>query len=187
MPCSSRDVAVQTTLTSIELTETLSELRREKKCLQEQLRRRNTRVSNLNDMLQLLKSNALLNEKVEGIIKGNLQSTLPFELFVNEIDNADRSKTNRRYSDEIKNFCLTLHFYSPKAYEFIRKRSTLPDESTIRRWLSTRDCRPGILTEVIEFLKEEQTKSVYLRDVALIYDAIAIRSGRWYSRKEDKF
>lgn len=184
-----KDVGVQTTLTGIELAETLSELRRDRKNLKEQLRRRNARVSTLTDMLELLKRNSLLEETVESICSTNFQKNLPFELFVNEIDNASRSNTNKRYSEEIKQFCLTLQFYSPKAYDFLRQRSTLPDPSTIRRWLSTRECKPGILTEVIKYLKENSSKKEfrYLKDVALVYDAMSIRSGRWYCRKEDKF
>lgn len=140
--------------------------------LQQQLQRRNDRVRNLSEMLKLLKKNALLEESVEGILKSNFRSTLPFELFANEIHNAARSQTNKRYSEEIKQFCLTLQFYSPKAYKFIRLRSTLPDQSTIRRWLSTRECKPGILTEIMSYLKENVVKNEYsyLKDVALVFD-----------------
>lgn len=89
----------------------------------------------------------------------------------------------------MKQFCLTLQFYSPKAYDFICLRSTLPDPSTIRNWLSTRECKPGILTEVMKYLKENSSKNefIYLKDVNLVYDAMSIGSGRWYYVKEDKF
>lgn len=73
----------------------------------------------------------------------------------NEIQNFNNSRTNRRYSDEIKQFCLTLHFYSPKAYDFLRQRSCLPDPSTIHKWISTRVCKPGILAAVLASLKEQ--------------------------------
>lgn len=183
-----KDVQVQTTLTGVELVETLDKLRRDKKYLQKKLARRNSRVSNLKDMLQLLKNNSLLTEGIEGYLKSSgLGDTLPFELFENELSNINHSATNRRYSNEIKEFSLTLHFYSPKAYEFLRKRSTLPDESTIRRWIATRECNPGILLEVLHYLKKESVEKMYLQDIALVYDAMAIRSGRWYSKAEDKF
>ncbi len=183
-----KDVYVQTNLTGIELTKTLDQLRRDKKCLQKQLARRNCRVSNLKGLIQLLKDNSQLTEGVqEYLTSSGLSDTLPFELFENEIENADRSATNKRYSDKIKEFCLTLHFYSPKAYEFLRKRSTLPHESTIRKWIATRECNPGVLHEVVQYLKTESSKKVYLQDVALIYDCMSIRSGRWYSKKDDKF
>lgn len=45
--------------------------------------------------------------------------SLPFTLFTNEIFNFQNPATCRSYSEEIREFCLTLHFYSPQAYEFI--------------------------------------------------------------------
>lgn len=182
-------VAVQTTLTGTELQRTLNDLRREKKCLQQQLARRNRRVSNMSEMLELLEKNHLADDAVSSIFSSHLKSSLPFELFENELHNLDNSPTNRRYSQEMKQFCLTLHFYSPRAYEFIRSRSTLPDPSTLRRWLATRKCDPGILHEVLEFFKKKIKSSAdagYLKDVALVYDAMAIRAGRWYDKKNDK-
>jgi len=183
-----KDVYVQTNLTGIELTNTLDQLRRDKKCLQKQLARQNCHVSHLKGLIQLLKDNSILTEGIqEYLTSSGLSDTLPFELFQNEIANADRSATNKRYSDKMKEFCLTLHFYSPKAYEFLRKCSTLPHESTIRKWIATRECNPGVLDEVVQYLKRESSKKVYLQDVALIYDSMSIRSGRWYSKKDDKF
>lgn len=42
------------------------------------------------------------------------------ELFQNEWVNKNRNKKGCRYSDEIKKFAVTLHFYSPKAYNYCR-------------------------------------------------------------------
>lgn len=42
-----------------------------------------------------------------------------FDLFKNELKNSN--KTNgKRYSKEMKEFALTLLFYSPRAYNFCR-------------------------------------------------------------------
>lgn len=110
-------------------------------------------------------------------------SSLPFTLFANEISNSQNPASCRSYSEEIREFCLTQHFYSPRAYEFLRQRSTLPDPSTIRRWLATRNCNPGILHAVIEYFKlnmiTEASKFLYLKDVVLIYDAMSIIDGFW--------
>lgn len=51
------DVGVQTTLTMQELDNLLHSLRREKKILQQRLRRRDEKVSNIKEMLVLLKKN----------------------------------------------------------------------------------------------------------------------------------
>ena len=47
------------------------------------------------------------------------------ELFANEHKNANKSKSSR-YSDSIKQFAVTLHFYSLKAYKYVRKILHLP-------------------------------------------------------------
>jgi len=41
------------------------------------------------------------------------------ELFNNELKNSNKG-TGCRYPKEMKQFALTLHYYSPKAYNFCR-------------------------------------------------------------------
>lgn len=137
----SKTVEVQTTLTGIELTETIAGLRHDKRILQNQVSRLNRRLQDAKDTIQLLKGNTVLDSIAKGIIGSNFQSSLPFELYENEIGNAEKAPGSRHYSDEIKQFCSTLHFYSPKAYDFLRHRSILPAPSTIRRWISTGECK----------------------------------------------
>jgi hypothetical protein len=38
------------------------------------------------------------------------------------------------YTDDQKTFALTLHLYSPKAYEFLRSQLPLPSSRSIRRY-----------------------------------------------------
>lgn len=107
----------------------------------------------MGEMIHLLKKNNLIEDIVQDIFKNQFNSSLPFILYQNEIENVKNRANHKSYSEEIREFCLTLHFYSPRAYDFIRQRSTHPDPSTIRRWLATRHCNPGIFCEVIEFFK----------------------------------
>jgi hypothetical protein len=53
------------------------------------------------------------------------------DLFINERKHANKSKS-ARYRDTIKQFAVTLHFYSSKAYRFVRKSLHLPCSATIR-------------------------------------------------------
>lgn len=50
-----------------------------------------------------------------------------------------------RYSPKIRSFALTLHFYSPKAYNYIRKtwKNLLPSPSAIKQWYRVVDGSPG--------------------------------------------
>lgn len=46
-------------------------------------------------------------------------------LFKNEIKNVSKSSNARQYSDEVKRFAVTLHYHSPKAYDFCKSAFTL--------------------------------------------------------------
>lgn len=69
-----KNVAVQTNLTEVESLNTLSDLRRDKKNLQ-QLARRNAHVSNLIGMMKLLK-NSVLNDTAVTVTEGNFDSSI---------------------------------------------------------------------------------------------------------------
>ena len=74
------------------------------------------------------------------------------DLFPNKQKN-EASSTGSRYSETIKQFAISLHFYSPKAYKFVHKSLHLPHPSTIHSWASSIECKPGFLNNVIEHLQ----------------------------------
>ncbi|XP_039309077.1 uncharacterized protein LOC105204459 [Solenopsis invicta] len=57
----------------------------------------------------------------------------------------------KKYSEELRKFALTLNFYSSKAYEYVRKtfKNLLPERSTIRKWYSVINGRPGFTDEIM--------------------------------------
>ena len=81
----------------------------------------------------------------------------------------------RRYTDDIKEFALTLHYYSPKAYEYVRSILPLPNPSLIRKWSSSVNCEPGCLDEAFESLKVDVEEKPERKDCSLIIDAMSIR------------
>ena len=81
----------------------------------------------------------------------------------------------RRYTDDIKEFSLTLHYYSPKAYEYVRSILPLPNPSLIRKWSSSVNCEPGFLDEPFESLKVDVEEKSERKDCSLIIDAMSIR------------
>lgn len=111
-------------------------------------------------------------------------SNIPFQLYENECKNLRKAKKRRRFSEDIRNFALTLYSYSPRAYRFIQRRSSLPHPVTLRRYLSKRNCYPAILDEVIQFLGKVNYS--HLKHVSLVFDAMAIRSCISYDTKRDK-
>lgn len=57
--------------------------------------------------------------------------------------------------DDVKQFALTLSFYSPKAYLFLRMELYLPHPASLRKWMGSYKCNVGFLTEVIQYLKKK--------------------------------
>ena len=92
-----------------------------------------------------------------------------------------------RYSEEIKQFAMTLHYYSPKAYDFVRKLLTLPHPSSIRAWAASVDCNPGYLIDVMKCLGSEVEKKPWMSDVALIVDAMALHKGIIWDPKTKQY
>jgi len=64
--------------------------------------------------------------------------------------------TFNNYLPEIQNFAASLHFYSPKAYEYVRETfmKILPHESTICSWYTNVDGNPGICKPALQFKKK---------------------------------
>ena len=106
------------------------------------------------------------------------------DLFTNELKNSKKGK-NSRYSDSIKQFAVSLHFYSPRAYEYVRKFLHLPCSATIRAWAAAIQCEPGFLTDVIEHL--QNTLKDDEKDCILLVDEMAIKKEVIWDVKNKKF
>jgi len=73
------------------------------------------------------------------------------------------------YATEIKEFAISFHFYSPKAYMFLRKYLSLPHPSTIRAWSAGIDCEPGFLKKPLSYIANlfQSRNAVRLKQPAL--------------------
>ena len=56
-----------------------------------------------------------------------------------------------------KQFGMTVHYYSPKAYDFVWKLMVLPHLSSIRTWTVSVDCEPRYLFNVIKLIRKKGT------------------------------
>ena len=81
--------------------------------------------------------------------------------------------SKQEYPIELRKFAITLHYSSPRAYEYVRQifNKALPSSSTIRNWYSSVDCEPGFISESFEFLKKKCTT---VTKVALSVDEMSI-------------
>lgn len=101
-------------------------------------------------------------------------------------------KRFQKYSPYVKLFCFTLHYYSPKAFEYIRNffNLNLPSIRTIRNWYSTIDATAGFTEASFNALqqKADEFKSKGKRlVVSLIHDDVSIRQHSQWSCAEKKF
>ena len=88
------------------------------------------------------------------------------------------NRSSSTYNDEQKQFATTLHFYCPKAYEYCRKQLPLPAPSTLRRWLSAVDSRPGFSAQVFSYLQQKassNTESWQYKSCSVMLDGMSIR------------
>lgn len=81
------------------------------------------------------------------------------------------------YSAELRSFALTLHFYSPHAYRYIRKvfNTCLPHPRTIEKWYSSVEGQPGFTDSVFQALRARSAASDKPLVCALVFDEMAIR------------
>lgn len=72
-----------------------------------------------------------------------------------QIETVKRGKKRKQYSPEVRVFAMNLHFYSPKAYNYVRTTlgKCLPHTRTLSLWYRTINGKPGFTQESFETLK----------------------------------
>lgn len=96
------------------------------------------------------------------------------------------------YNEEVRTFGLTLHYYSPKAYNYVRSKfnNNLPSISAMRSWYSSINSSPGFTTEAFECLRNKaellksEGKELYCN---LVFDEVAIRQHIQWNASRKKF
>ena len=113
----------------------------------------------------------MMSKEVETSFVNNLEH-MSMELFKNQQRNAEK-QAESRYSEEIKEFAISLHFYSPRAYKFARKSLNLPHPSTLRAWSSNIECDPGFLKNSLLYIEGQVNENQ--QDCIIIIDGMAIK------------
>lgn len=101
---------------------------------------------------------------------------------------------NRQYSPAIRKFALTMHFHSPRAYQYLREKfnNKLPHVSTLRKWFANSDIKgePGILSEAMNTLKslgekmKEKGKQIV---ISLCCDETSMKQNVQWLHEQKKF
>jgi hypothetical protein len=160
--------------------------KRKLRALQQKLRRRESKAKNMKQLINTLQKKLFIKEEEAELLHNNFDG-LRLSLFNNAMKNNKAPLCGRRYSDEIKEFAVTIQYYSPKAYNFLRTIIPLPAPSLIKRWARSVDCEPGFITEALDILKSEIQGHSEKKDCCLVFDAMAIRKQTLWDPKQDEF
>jgi len=94
-------------------------LRNKNKVLTKSIQRKKTKITNLKTLFQILKDKNILAENDAFKLSYEFNDLL-VPLLQNDKRNKNKSCQGRRYSEEVKRFAVTMHYHSPKAYEYCR-------------------------------------------------------------------
>lgn len=141
--------------------------------LQNQYQKR--KILNMKGVMNILKENKLLQEQETEMLFKKFGNNDFFKHLFGE--NGRKTRVNE-YSENIRKFAVSLHFLSPKAYNFVREKlnGNLPHPKTISKWYCNVDAAPGFSKEAFEMI---QTRVKYSRKekilCSLVFDEMAIR------------
>ncbi|CAL1284507.1 unnamed protein product [Larinioides sclopetarius] len=134
------------------------------------------KVASLQSLLQDIQNKLLITESAKSILEVSIQGT-PAELLLSRLK---KPGSKQEYPAELRAFALTLHFYSSKAYDYVRKnfQTCLPHPSTLRKWYQSIDGSPGFTDAALSALKMKVSEATKLNKTvicALIVDEMSIK------------
>ena len=112
---------------------------------------------------------------------------IQLSIFRDTKNNTTCTPNGRRYSDIVKEFAVTLNYYSPKAYDYVRSILPLPHPSLIRKWSSLLKCEPGFIKESLESIGNDAKSCIEKRDCCLIIDAMSTRKQIFWDASQGKY
>lgn len=97
-----------------------------------------------------------------------------------------KGPSRQKYTPQLRAFALTLHFYSTKAYNYVRSKfnRSLPHPATVSKWYRSVNAAPGFTEESLNALKMKVAEANYTILCNLVLDEMAIRKQiEWTGKK----
>lgn len=143
--------------------------------LQLTIRRQEKKIASMAEIIKSLKSKNLLNENDSNILFESFGKHA--DLITNWSKKNLGKKVPKKFRPSIRQFALSLHFFSPKAYQYVRKQfnTVLPHTRTLSKWYSHVDANPGFTSEAFKSLTLKATHSRAPIYCSLMLDEMAIR------------
>jgi hypothetical protein len=172
------------------------ELKKKIALLKKQISRRDSKIATYEEIIQHLRNKGLLNSISADLLE---KSLTPSGYSVigrvhdvsskNESSKAENGNCEARnvttgkgikYDAQLRAFALTLHFYSPRAYSYVRTcfANCLPHPRTIRAWLSQIQAEPGFTGEAMDAIRirvQEAKAKGKITKVALAVDDMSLK------------
>lgn len=142
--------------------------------LKRKMARKEKKISNMKAIISGLKEKKLMEEDTLDLLS---RLGGPQEFYFRQYRKSLKKTLPKKYSEELKVFALTLHYYSPAAYKYVRRtfNTCLPHTRTISRWYQSINGLPGFTSEAFEALKLKAGASENEIICALVMDEMAIR------------
>ena len=147
------------------------------------------KINSINEVIEELQTKFFINNNTADILRDNF-AKLPMlakELFDSEITNIQKKNHGQRFSEDIKRFALTVHYYSPKAYDYLKSIFILPSVNSLSNWASAVNCNPGLFSDVFMDLQSKSRADANFSDCALLFDGMSIKSKLGYNTSEDNY
>lgn len=111
------------------------------------------RVTKLKNIIKDLKEKFNMNQESCSMLEG-ISQTSNF-LVRRQIQKSQGKRLKKKYDEKLRAFALSLHYISPRAYEYVRQQfdTCLPHPKTLARWYKTVNAEPGFCTEAFNAIK----------------------------------
>lgn len=123
------------------------------KALTQRVKRLKIKVTHLKTLINDLSKRNKASEECILLLKQ--YDEFQMEIFNRMVKNTGTKNFNHdKYPPELRAFAITLHFYSPKAYTYVRNKFNLalPHPRVIRSWYSTVNAYSGFSQEAFRSL-----------------------------------
>ncbi|GFN80520.1 THAP domain containing 9 [Plakobranchus ocellatus] len=135
------------------------QVKKQLKAEKQKTKRLNQKVTELNSVVNSLKDKGMISENCAEVLE-NTFNGVPKNIMLRVLQKGQNYKSRATYSEELKAFAMTLHFYSAKAYDYVRETFdlALPHPRQLRSWYSDVDGDPGFTRSAFEALRLQTEK-----------------------------
>ena len=145
------------------------------KVLKQIIRHQNKKIVSLKTIISKLQKENLINDETSNVLLDSFGKHT--HLISNWAKKNLGHKVPKKYSPEIRQFALSLHFFSCKAYSYVRKQFNivLLHPRTLSKWYSSVNANPGFK---MLSLKAQNSSDPVICSIML--DEMAIRQHIYY-------